>query len=109
MKDWYKEVSESDLPEPYQKFVGVIDVPTILTLCEVFGGGSVYFPKVDDVYNRIIRNRDIRKRYLNGAKVARLVAEYNISESSIMRIVQGYASGQISMLDQCEGTDLPTI
>lgn len=47
-----------------------------------------------------VRNREIYRRYLLGAKVAQLSKQYGVSERSILRIVKDVRPGQISLFDQ---------
>lgn len=100
MKDWYAEATPDDLTESHRKFLDVLNTQDILALCEAFGGANAYIPKNDEVYNRVVRNREIREQYLRGARVAKLATRYGISESTVTRIVRGCMPGQISMFGE---------
>ena len=102
MQDWYQTVTADDLPETHKKFLGILSPQQILALCEAFGGASVYIPKNDEVYNEVVRNRAIRKAYLRGVPLNKLAVRYGVSESTVTRVVHGYAPNQISMFDGAE-------
>ena len=99
MQDWYKDVTPDDLPETHRKFQGILPVEQILKLCEAFGGASVYIPKNDEVYNEVVRNREIRDGYLRGVPLNKLAVRFGVSESTVTRVVRGYQPNQISMFD----------
>ena len=103
MQDWYNEVTEDDLTDSHRKFLEVLGVQDILALCDHYGGANTYVPKNDEVYNRVIRNREIRNAYRRGVKVARLAVQYGISESTVTRIVRGCLPNQISLFDEGTG------
>jgi Mor family transcriptional regulator len=100
MKEWYNDATAEDLTESHSKFLGILTVPEILTLCEAFGGTREYIPKNDEVYNQVVRNRKIRESYRKGVTAAKLAVRYGISESTVTRVVQGCLPGQISLFDE---------
>lgn len=100
MQDWIADLTEDDLPESHRKFAEAIGIEATMRLCEMFGGSTIYIPKNDGVYNTVIRNREIIRRYLLGVKISRLSGQYGLSEQSILRIVRGHAPNQISVFDQ---------
>lgn len=100
MQRWYQYVTPEDLTGAHRKLMDALDIPEILRLCEVFGGANLYIPKNDEVYNRAVRNKEIRRKYLSGATLAALARQYNVSESSVQRIVKGCAPGQISLFEE---------
>lgn len=92
-------VTDSELPEAHRKFAEVIGVEAALRLCEEFGGSSPYVPTNDAIYKVAVRNREICRRYLLGAKVGQLARQYGVSERSVLRIVKDIRPNQISLFD----------
>ena len=104
-KKWYAEVSIDDLAGTQQSMAEIIGVEATLMLCEVYGGAGLYIPKNDKPYEVFIRNREIRRRYLKGASIRTLAAEHNLTDRSILRIVQGYKPQQVKVFDLLDGLE----
>lgn len=99
MQDWMRDVTMDILPDAHRRIAEVIGIEAALRLCDAFGGASLYIPMTDAVYNDMVRDREIRRRYLLGCKIAQLAAQYGISERSVLRIVEGVRPNQISLFD----------
>lgn len=99
MKDWMRDVTMDTLPDAHRKIAEVIGVEATLELCDAFGGISLYIPMTDAVYNEIVRNKEIRRRYLLGAPVRDLASQYKISDRSVLRIVDGMRPNQTNLFD----------
>ncbi len=86
-EQWLEEISPDQLPEPFKSMVNDCQVPIkyVIVLARHFGGGMVYFPKLDKALIRI-RDEKIRKEF-NGHNYRDLARKYGITESWVREIV----------------------
>ena len=96
-ESWMDEVTMDMLPESHRRYAEVIGIKPTLQLCQTFGGTTNYLPVNDAIYNCVVRDKEIKRRYLLGARVNQLAAEYRISDRSVLRIVGDVRPNQISM------------
>ena len=99
MQDWMRGVTMDALPDAHRRLAEVIGVAATLELCDVYGGSTVYVPMNDAVYNVTVRDREIQRRYLLGAKIAQLAAQYGMSDRSVLRIVETVRPGQTNLFE----------
>lgn len=98
-EEWFADVRESDLSNPQREIAEVIGIEATLRLCQVYGGSTTYVPKNDAVYRTVVQNREIRRRYLLGAKIRDLQSQYGLSDRTIQRIVEDCAPNQVSLFE----------
>lgn len=93
-----------DLQEQHREYAEVIGIENLIKLSDEFGGTSIYIPKrkeleKNQIYQRIYREFD-------GDNLQELAQKYNVSKSTIYKIVSdklGKATwnlpGQMSIMD----------
>ena len=74
------------LPEKYRELIDLIGLEKTITLCEEFGGTSLYIPKLDS-YERLTRNKSIIADYHKGYTYTELSRQYNLTTVSIRNII----------------------
>lgn len=73
------------LPEAHRKLAEVIGVEATLRLSEVYGGLTLYVPKLDMVH-AAMRTKRIRAEY-DGTNARQLARKYGVSNRCIQRAV----------------------
>lgn len=106
------DIRLEDLQEQHQQYAQVIGVDNMIALAQEYGGTQIYIPKVDE----LIKNRKYRaisKGYEEGMTIKELAAKYQVSESTVYRlvreqIVRGVRNipGQMSIADYDASTNL---
>lgn len=104
-RDALKSISLDDLQEQYREYAEVIGVENLLNLSQFCGGTQIYIPKTDELLKEL-KYRCIRAEY-NGENIRQLAIKYNVSESTIYRIVRDMIKvvrtepivGQLSLFD----------
>lgn len=91
---WLEEISPDDLPEPFRTMINDCQVPMkyVIMLARHYGGGMVYFPKLDKPLIRI-RDEKIREEF-NGHNHRDLARKYGITESWVREIVSPTLAAQ---------------
>ena len=105
MKD---DIRIEDLQEQHRQYAQIIGVDNMIALAQEYGGTQIYIPKVDE----LIKNRKYRaisEGYGQGATIKELAARYQVSESTVYRLVRDQIihrsisiPGQISIFDEPE-------
>ena len=89
------DIRIEDLEGIYYDIAMKIGVENALEIAEMFQGSSVYFPKLDGVYSKKIRQQIIDE--FNGYNYKALAVQYGYSEMWIRKIVnKDVLDGQIS-------------
>ncbi|MDI3547906.1 MAG: hypothetical protein PWR10_1558 [Halanaerobiales bacterium] len=98
--DYIDESNIGDLPEPYKTIAEQIGIEAALSLSEIYGGASVYFPKAERALQNI-RNERIVKEF-NGGNVTELARKYNLTETWIREILksQNVNENQMSLFEE---------
>lgn len=82
----------------YYEIAEKIGVGNALEIAELFQGSSVYFPKLDNVYAKKLREQILKE--FNGYNYKHLAVKYGYSEMWIRKIVnKNVLEGQISFDD----------
>lgn len=81
-----KDISINDIPETYSDIAHVIGIKSLLALAGEYGGLSLYLPTKKELLKRYIY-RKIKAEY-NGENKRFLSRKYNVSESTIYRIIK---------------------
>lgn len=84
---WIDHVTMNDMTDAQKEFAEVIGVKETLLLCDAYGGGTIYIPKDDEAYNRIVRNPKVKKMYQEGATARMIAKTFGVSLRTIMRIL----------------------
>ncbi len=94
-------IDDFDRDSVYYILAEKIGVKNTLEIAEIFQGSCVYFPKLDNVYARKIREKIISE--FNGYNYKYLAMKYGYSEMWIRKMVKDDSSdvidGQISFDD----------
>ena len=85
IKDLLEAMDCADLPELLQTLAGSIGLANVLTLCRMFGGTSLYVPKLDSVALPA-KKRLVRKRF-TGNNHRELAKQFALSERAVYDIV----------------------
>ena len=75
----------NQLDGPSADLTKIVGVKRFLTLCEVFGGTTVYIPKKKRVLQQI-RNRQIEREF-EGHNYRMLAEKYGLSERRVRQII----------------------
>ena len=91
------EIDCCDLPESWQTLAESIGVVNVIKLCKVFGGTSLYVPKLDSIVAPAKR-RVISKEF-TGSNHKELAKRFELSERSVYDIVSAdeYQKNQLSL------------
>ena len=85
-EEWLDEVAIEDIPEKYREVVEITGVRAAAALSRLIGGTYYYFPKADKLLANI-RNKKIREEF-NGSNHKDLARKYDLSETSIRRLIE---------------------
>lgn len=85
IKDLLDAMDCADLPELLQTLAGAIGLANVLELCRIFGGTSLYVPKLDSVALPA-KKRLVRKRF-TGNNHRELAKQFALSERAVYDIV----------------------
>lgn len=91
------EIDRCDLPETWQTLADSIGVVNVIKLCKVFGGTSLYVPKLDSIVAPAKR-RVISKEF-TGNNHKDLAKRFELSERSVYDIVMegNWRKNQLSL------------
>lgn len=79
-------IKTEELKEQHREMAQLIGVENLIRLSEIYGGTSIYIPKVDDLlknsrYAAIMREFD-------GTNIRYLARKYGVSERTVYRLVK---------------------
>lgn len=81
-----EEVTIEDVTETQKDLVKAIGMEAFIQGCREIGGGPWYFPTVKNlIYS--VKKKKVLEEY-NGNNIKKLAAKYDISDSSIYRIIE---------------------
>lgn len=82
-KEIFKEMDLSEIQYPYNKIIETIGIDNFISLCEIYGAGSIYFPTLKSLtMGRKIKK--IKEEY-NGYNDKELAWKYKVSHSTVYR------------------------
>lgn len=81
-----KNICVDELPEPYNDMARIIGTENLIKLIEEFGGTQIYLPHKDKLMKQY-KYQAILKEF-NGSNKRELSKKYDISESTIYRIIK---------------------
>jgi Mor family transcriptional regulator len=84
-KSIIENISVKALPNQCQEFLQCMDIQTLVSFMEYFGGTSVYVPKVQSVLREVKKDSIIRE-YNKGLSYRELARKYKLSERWIREI-----------------------
>lgn len=95
-----------DLKEQHREYAELIGVENFIHLSEVYGGTTIYIPKMDDLLKNS-RYAAIMQEF-DGTNIRQLARKYHVSERTIYRLVRGLLKtaslqpmeGQTSLFDR---------
>ena len=91
-------IDDFEIGSVYYMIAEKIGVGNALEIAELFQGSSIYFPKLDNVYAKKLREQILKE--FNGYNYKHLAVKYGYSEMWIRKIVNtGTLEGQISFDD----------
>jgi Mor family transcriptional regulator len=73
--------------EPFDEIMRLYGYDAIRTLCDYFGGSTVYIPSLQTVLKRCLEREAVSE--FNGGNYAQLAHKYGFSERHLRRIVNG--------------------
>lgn len=84
-----KDIIYNDLSENHKGFARTIGIDALLALSEEYGGTQIYIPKPEELRKNTIY-RLIKECYMNDNNISlsSLAKKYNVSESTVYRIVR---------------------
>jgi len=85
IRDLLAAMDCTDLPEVLQTLAAEIGLSNVLELCRIFGGTSLYVPKIDSV-TMAAKKRLVRKRF-TGNNHRELAKRFALSERAVYDIV----------------------
>ena len=98
------EITMEDLQEQHRELAERIGIDNLLRLADYCGGTQIYIPKRDEML-KIKKYRAIIEEF-DGSNIKELAVKYNISKSTIYRILQDkigktgrVMEGQMSIMD----------
>ncbi|WP_195939305.1 Mor transcription activator family protein [Romboutsia sp. 1001713B170131_170501_G6] len=80
------KLRDEDVCERLEILLDIVGEEKFLEISRMYGGTNIYIPKYSS-YLRLIRNRDILRKY-NGVNVLELANEYGLSVTHIKRILE---------------------
>lgn len=86
MQDNKVNIYNAELEPKLNFLLALLGECNFLTLCSEFGGSSLYIPKYDTIV-RQIRNKNIIEEFKNGVSLSQLRKKYNLSETSLRKII----------------------
>jgi len=91
-------IDDFEVGSVYYMIAEKIGVGNALEIAELFQGSSIYFPKLDNVYAKKLREKILKE--FNGYNYKHLAVKYGYSEMWIRKIVnKDILEGQISFDD----------
>lgn len=75
-----------ELPEPYNDMARIIGTENLMKLVEEFGGTQIYLPRKNQLMKEYIYKAILKE--FNGSNRRELSKKYDISESTIYRIIK---------------------
>ena len=100
-----KDLSLQDLQEKHRMIANAVGVEGLVSLCEHFGGSSIYIPQKRELFKNKIYSMIYRE--YDGSNIKRLAVKYDVSEATVYNIVRdrvatkkgGNVLGQTSFAD----------
>ena len=100
MSEWMKEISYEMLQPKQQELADVIGIEATLKLCEYVQSHGLYIPSNDRAFKKL-RNRQIRKDYVNGNwSIAALSSKYGLTDVHVRNIVRDLAPRQVGLFEE---------
>lgn len=101
-----RKLQLDDLKEQHREYAELIGVENFIHLSEVYGGTTIYVPKMDDLLKNS-RYAAIMQEF-DGTNIRQLARKYHVSERTIYRLVRGLLKtarlqpmeGQTSLFDR---------
>lgn len=87
MVDIEKIITLEDLNDEHREIAEIIGIKNLLTLSEYLGGMQFYIPKKDKLTKNTIY-KAIMKEF-DGTNIKKLASKYDVSESTVYRIIKG--------------------
>lgn len=87
LEPWMAAIQPDQLPHPWQAVARTLGVEIVLRLSAMFGGTTLYVPKLDRLVLSL-RDEQIRREF-DGGNYRTLAARYNLTESRVRSIVNG--------------------
>ena len=81
------EMTLEELPKEAQEVAEIIGIDNYLRLSDTYGGFSLYIFCTKRINKSRLRSK-IQTRYRHGATVKELIREFDLSESTIRRIIK---------------------
>ena len=86
IQGWMLDAKADDLPEPYSELARRTSVEHALTLAALYGGLTMYLPKLDQSV-RVVRDQRIKDEW-DGKNTKELAQRYNVTDRHVLRIVE---------------------
>lgn len=80
------EIDIKDLKKQHRRYAELIGVNNLLNLSKVYGGTSIYIPKIEE----LLKNQKYAgiMSEFNGGNIKKLARKYGVSERTVYRLVQ---------------------